>query len=134
MADVLLKVEETVIPNIAKAIMDKTGKSEPLTLSQFASEIESISGGSGCGSASLNIHYGDTEPSDTSMLWCKCEEPTNVVINSEIEGVEALNPIVAKLPNRLWGMGVGVVGKNVYIFGGSHLHHNILVSLGSVSP
>lgn len=40
-------------------------------------------GGSG-GSASLNIHYGDTEPSDTSMLWCKCDEPSKVVISNDI--------------------------------------------------
>lgn len=42
MADILLKVEENVLPNLAKAIMAKTGKSEPLTLSQFQAEVESI--------------------------------------------------------------------------------------------
>lgn len=45
MGDILLKVEENVLPNLAKAIMAKTGKSEPLTLLQFQTEVESISGG-----------------------------------------------------------------------------------------
>lgn len=42
MANILLKVEETVLPNLAKAIMAKTGKSEPMTVSQMASEINGI--------------------------------------------------------------------------------------------
>lgn len=44
MADILIKVEETVIPEIADAIRAKTGKHDPLSLPQMASEIESISG------------------------------------------------------------------------------------------
>ena len=44
MADILIKVDETVMPDIAKAIMSKTGKTEPLKITQFAEEIEKISG------------------------------------------------------------------------------------------
>jgi hypothetical protein len=46
MADILLKVDENVIPNLAQAIKLKTGKNEPLMLSQFQEEVETISGGS----------------------------------------------------------------------------------------
>lgn len=49
MADVLIKVDEAVIPGIANAIMNKTGKFDPLSLPQFAEEIEGISVGSGDG-------------------------------------------------------------------------------------
>ena len=45
MADILIKLDENILPGVAKAIMDKTGKIEPLPLTQFASEIESISVG-----------------------------------------------------------------------------------------
>lgn len=54
MADILLKVDETVLPDIAKAIMSKTGKTEPLKITQFASEITSITGG---GNASFFIEW-----------------------------------------------------------------------------
>lgn len=42
MADILIKVDETVLPGIAKAIMSKTGKTEPLKITDFAGEIESF--------------------------------------------------------------------------------------------
>jgi len=42
MADILLKVEENVLPNLAKTIMAKTGRSEPMTLPEFEAEVESI--------------------------------------------------------------------------------------------
>ena len=45
MADILLKIDEKVMPNLAKTIMKKTGKYEPLTIPQFAEEIESIEAG-----------------------------------------------------------------------------------------
>lgn len=44
MGDILFKVEETVLPNLAKAIMEKTGKTDPLTLPRFAEEIRGIEG------------------------------------------------------------------------------------------
>lgn len=46
MADVLIKVDETVVPEIARAIMAKTGKSDPLKITDFAGEIAGIGGGS----------------------------------------------------------------------------------------
>ena len=53
MADILLQLDETILPGIANAIKDKTGKTDALPLTQFAAEIESISGGSGGGSEDL---------------------------------------------------------------------------------
>lgn len=47
MADILIKVDETVMPDIAKAIMSKTGKTDPLKITQFAEEINRISGSGG---------------------------------------------------------------------------------------
>ena len=45
MADILIKVDETVMPEIAQAIMDKTGKTTPLKITDFAGEISDITVG-----------------------------------------------------------------------------------------
>lgn len=47
MGDVLLRVEETVLPSLAQKIMSKTGRSEPMTLPEFGTEVDKISGGGG---------------------------------------------------------------------------------------
>ena len=128
MADVLIKVDETVMPEIARVIMSKTGKSDPLKITQFAEEIEGISvayggpedgGSSGGGNASLNIRYGDTEPSDTSMLWCKCNEPTNINLVSYFENAELSQGVIPALPRGLGHSAIGSVGKKIYLFGGA---------------
>lgn len=46
MADILLRVEENVLPNLAEKIRSKTGNSSPLSLPQFEAELDNISGGS----------------------------------------------------------------------------------------
>ena len=42
MADILMRVDESILPNIARAIMNRTGKTEPIALTQFSTEIEGI--------------------------------------------------------------------------------------------
>lgn len=76
------------------------------------------SGGSGGGSGELNIYYGDTAPSDTEMLWCKCAEPNGVIARSRLDGVESINTSSATLPTALDSIGVGAVGTKIYLFGG----------------
>jgi N-acetylneuraminic acid mutarotase len=62
----------------------KTERTDADLTSAVGALIEGYgSGGSGSG-GSLNIHYGDTAPEDTSKLWVKCAEPNDVVISSEI--------------------------------------------------
>ena len=67
---------------------------------------------------SLNIAYGDTEPSETNKLWCKCAEPSSVMAKSKFDGAESISALDTVLPQGASGMGVGVVGKKVYLFGG----------------
>lgn len=46
MADILLRVEENVLPNLAEKIRSKTGNSSPLSLPQFEAELDNIGGSS----------------------------------------------------------------------------------------
>lgn len=72
----------------------------------------------GGGSAELNIAYGDTEPTDTSKLWVKGNEPNKVIIRNDFDGAESLVPGVASIPVTVAGTSVGVVGTKAYLFGG----------------
>ena len=92
--------------------------------------VNALVGGYGQGgSAALNIHYGDTEPSDTSMLWCKCDTPSNVLARSNVSIDESLNSTTSYLPNGAYGIGVGAVGTKIYLFGGN----NNYISGGTLS-
>lgn len=46
MADILLRVEENVLPNLAEKIRSKTGNGSPLSLPQFEAELDNIGGSS----------------------------------------------------------------------------------------
>lgn len=68
------------------------------------------------GGAELNIHYGDTEPSDTSKLWVKCAEPNGVLVSKQILGDLLVTRDIATLPSVMNYIGVGVVGSKIYLF------------------
>jgi hypothetical protein len=71
----------------------------------------------------LNIAYGDTPPEDTSKLWCKCSEPSGVIVSEDMESVGGDENVVTtlsnKIPEKLSGMFGDFIGTNVYIFGGA---------------
>ena len=73
--------------------------------------------GSTCGSTSLNIHFGETAPEDTSMLWCKCEEPSSVQARAKVDGIESVRLCDSYLPNDTEEAGAVVIGNKVYVFG-----------------
>lgn len=78
------------------------------------------SGGSGGGGASLNIAYGEEPPSDTSKLWCKCEEPTNVLAKAQVDGSESIRSSDTFLSKGTSGITARAIGRNIYLFGGFH--------------
>lgn len=85
MADVLIKVDETVMPEIAQAIMSKTGKSDPLKITQFAEEIEGISVGGGStmeDGFTVNFYGADNEliESDTVKCGYYVDAPPNMSV------------------------------------------------------
>lgn len=52
----------------------------------------------------LNLAYGATPPEDTSKLWVKANEPTNVKVGSNIDGVESIK-IISHLPTTYSAFG-----------------------------
>ena len=107
------------LKSIGDAIRSKKGTTEPIKARDYASEIESIETGSS-GGAELNIHYGLTEPEDTSKLWVKVENaPSKVEISNKANGGnETLDYGINSLSNPLYRSSSAVVGKYIYIFGG----------------
>lgn len=85
--------------------------------------VDALIGGfgqGGSGGASLNIHYGDTEPSDTSMLWCKCDEPSGVLVSPNMPSGDSENTINL-FSNMVLGMAkfdTASIGSNIYVLGG----------------
>jgi N-acetylneuraminic acid mutarotase len=68
--------------------------------------------------ATFNIAYGETPPEDTSKLWIKANEPANVSVGSDIDGVESVASVGAYLPIACKEMGCARVGNKIYILGG----------------
>ena len=90
-------------------------KMESDVVVEVAEQTESESGGGG---ASLNIAYGDTEPTDTSKLWVKADEPSKVSVGVMEGGAETLNLNVGALPIGAHSIGCASVGTKIYLFGG----------------
>ena len=136
------KIEaENIVQNLLNGVNEVTGNKDTnltnavnvLINSCDLSDVEALigncelvepgegSGGNSGGSAALNIHYGDTEPTDTSMLWCKCEEPATVEIVSSVTTQEETKTLSATMTNPADCVGVGVVGTKCYLFGGQYM-------------
>ena len=81
---------------------------------------QKISGGDE--STKLNIHYGTTEPTDTSKLWVKSDiTPNKVEIKSIFNGAidgQSIEKMSTVLPRILEYPSCGVVGNKCYVFGG----------------
>ena len=139
------KIEaENIVQNLLNGVNEVTGNKDTnltnavnvLINSCDLSDIESLigncelvepgegSGGNSGGSAALNIHYGDTAPSDTSMLWVKSEKPDICVFSPQIKTSGSLKRGLASLPDKYVG-GVAAVGTKIYIFGGAE-HSNAI--------
>ena len=105
------------LTGVADAIRAKKGTTALINPQNFESEIASISGGGG----ELNIAYGDTAPEDTSKLWIKSEEPSNIsfpVVWNPEQIVEGIIDTGTTLPQVKFGIGTAAVGTKIYLFGG----------------
>lgn len=60
----------------------------------------------------LNIHYGDTAPTDTSKLWVKTTEPASVEISPELFGEELQNNKLYLVCNAVMNNKVKIVNSN----------------------
>ena len=101
--------------DIAQAIRLKTGVSDKINAQDFPQKIREI-GNNGNTGASLNIAYGNTEPTDTSKLWIKANEPRSIKFSKDIDGVNSLSAIGAL---NDYDMSCARVGTKIYLFGGN---------------
>ena len=100
---------------LSNAINEKTGGTEPMTISEMIENVKGISG------AELNIHYGTTTPSDTTKLWVKRDiTPSKVSMTSEVNGEETqmIETLGVTLLEKESEIGCASVGTKIYLFGG----------------
>lgn len=69
----------------------------------------------------LNIHYGDNAPDDTSKLWIKGKKADKVNIGTSVNIVGSIVKAPVELNEAAMSMGAAAVNKNVYSLGGSTL-------------
>lgn len=105
-----------------QSLIDSANATTGNTDTNLTDGVNALIGGYGqgeSGGAELNIHYGDTAPTDTTKLWIDINEPNDVVVKYKLDiSEETLYTENVVLPSGLTEMGVGVVGKKIYIFGG----------------
>jgi N-acetylneuraminic acid mutarotase len=70
----------------------------------------------------LNIAFGDTPPTNTSMLWVKSQEPDSITVGGEYwPATECIHDVDAYFPNSRKYFGCTLTeGRNVYLIGGSN--------------
>ncbi len=117
--------DQTINPTSGKVLSQVVVKKPATMLPENIAKDVNIGGVVGTlesgGGSELNIHYGDTAPEDTSKLWIKSEEPSNisfpVVWNPEqiVEGITDTGVTVS--PTRTL-IGSATVGTKIYLFGG----------------
>ena len=85
---------------------------------------------SGGGVDAFNIAYGDTEPEDTSKLWVKTAEPTQVQVTAKVTAAnEEVNSFIAALPENRMYAACAAVGTKIYVFGGQRAYNDFLDSI-----
>ena len=94
------------------------------TLNTLVEKVDNLETGGGGTSVGFNIHYGDTAPEDTSMLWVKCDEPSGVIINPSIPNPDSIVEMSTFYIND-WCMASAVVGTDIYLFGGEEYPRRI---------
>lgn len=73
---------------------------------------------SSSGGADLNIYYGDTAPEDTSKLWIKSSEPTNITFTADPE--QSVPNVSSSLDGPdISREQIAAIGEDIWIFGQS---------------
>ena len=117
--------DQTITPTSGKVLSQVVVKKPATMLPENIKKDVNIGGVTGTleGGAKLNIAYGDTAPEDTSKLWIKSEEPSNISFPIEwtpeqIAGEGGVTDTDATLSMKLSGIAAAAVGTKIYLFGG----------------
>lgn len=116
--------DQTITPTSGKVFSQVVVKKPATMLPENIKKDINIGGVTGTleGGAKLNIAYGDTPPEDTSKLWIKSEEPSNISFPIEwtpeqIAEEGGLTDIgVLEYPSS--GIAAAAVADKIYLFGG----------------
>ena len=116
---------QTITPTSGKTLSQVVVKKPTTMLPENIKKDVNIGGVTGTleigGGGELNIAYGDTAPEDTSKLWIKSEEPSNIsfpVVWKPEQIVEGVTNTGATLPTAANGIRTAAVGTKIYLFGG----------------
>ena len=115
---------QTITPTSGKVLSQVVIKKPATMLPENIKKDVNIGGVTGTlesgGGGELNIAYGDTAPEDTSKLWIKSEEPSNIsfpVVWKPEQIVEDITDTGIKTLSN-WGIGSAAVGTKIYLFSG----------------
>ena len=124
---------QTITPTSGKVLSQVVVKKPATMLPENIKKDVNIGGVTGTleigGGSELNIHYGDTAPEDTSKLWVKSEEPSNIsfpVVWKPEQIVEGVTNTGTTLPQAAKAIGTAAVGTKIYLFGGTNTKNKIL--------
>ena len=116
---------QTITPTSGKTLSQVAVKKPATMLPENIKKDVNIGGVTGTlesgGGGELNIHYGNTAPEDTSKLWIKSEEPSNIsfpVLWNPEQIVEGITNTGTTLPTATSYMATAAVGTKIYLFGG----------------
>ena len=116
---------QTITPTSGKTLSQVVVKKPATMLPENIKKDVNIGGVTGTlessGGSELNIAYGDTAPEDTSKLWIKSEEPSNIsfpIVWNPEQVVENIIDTGTTLPQGEFGIGTAAVGTKIYLFGG----------------
>ena len=115
---------QTITPTSGKVLSQVVVKKPATMLPENIKKDVNIGGVTGTlesgGGGELNIAYGDTAPEDTSKLWIKSEEPSNIsfpIVWKPEQVVDGITDTGIKTLSN-WGIGAAAVGTKIYLFGG----------------
>ena len=115
--------DQIIIPASGYNLSKATVKKPATMLPENIKKDINIGGVTGTleGGAKLNIYYGDTAPVDTSKLWIKSEEPSNIAFPIEwtpeqiAEEGGLIDTGVLEYPSS--GIAAAAVADKIYLFG-----------------
>lgn len=107
---------KSIVYGIKEVYTNATKDAEVITYGNIEPKLEAALNSGSSGGAELNISYGETEPTDTSKLWIKANEPHSIKFSKDIDGVNSLSVIGALNDSS---MSCARVGTKIYLFGGN---------------
>ena len=116
---------QVITPDSEKVLSQVVVKKPATMLPENIKKDVNIGGVTGTlesgGGGELNIHYGDTAPEDTSKLWIKSEEPSNIsfpVVWKPEQIVERVTNTGVMLPTVTNAIAAAAIDTKIYLFGG----------------